>query len=375
VKLKLVFGYIKIGVWCIAFVLCSLPITIFGQDQAYNPYTGLKEDIYRNPIRAFLNQFSFNFMTGYGRTQYSHDLQGVFFVQDQQRQLILNNAINPIPQEFAGHINWFNEPLLGDSILNRNIFDVPFAPLVDPVNNPLLQGENVLIDTDTTSFGFESSGRSIPVHFSFYYNLMDKFRIGGGLMWERQKFNSFEPTAFSDRVRNFNPGFNKTSYLKYFLLLGYKFYDFWDYSFAVEANIGKAKFGKRFRAIQSGLYTSFNLSIEKNLSEYFRVVMKPTYSLQNFKLNLGDEQATTIDHRNGTFFLQFGISITYPEIPRSPVKSDKVQLKHVIMHPTTGQRMEVRGQPIWKRQNPKVGENHRKLWRYKNGNKKKVNPY
>lgn len=366
---------VKIGVRVFLVVLCILPLTVIAQDQAYNPYTGQMEDIYRSPVRAFLNQFSFNIMTGYGRTKYSHDLNGVFFVQDQTRQLVLNNATDPLPQLIVGYSNWFNEPVLSDSILNRNIFDVPFAPLDDPVNNPLLQGQDVLLNTDTTSFGFESGGRAIPIHFSLYYTFMEKFRVGGGLVWERQKFNTFEPTAFSDRVRNFDPGFNKTSFLKYFLLLGYKFYDFWDYSFAAEMNIGKARFGRRFTSIQTGLYTSFNLSIEKNLSEYFRVVVKPTYDIRNYRLNLGDEQSTTINHRNGTFFIQFGISITYPEIPRSPVKSDKVQLKHVIMHPTTGKRMEVRGQPIWKRQNPKVGENHRKPWRLKFWNRKKINPY
>ncbi len=345
------------------------------QKQAYNPYSGQMEDIYRSPLRAFLNQFSFNIMTGYGRTKYSHDLAGVFFVQDQTRQLILNNATDPLPEQIMGYSNWFNAPILGDSIQNRNIFDVPFVALNNPVNNPALQGQNVILNTDTTNFGFESRGRSIPVQLSLYYTFMEKFRIGGGLMLERQKFNTFEPTAFGDRVRNFDPGFNKTSYLKYFVLLGYKFYDFWDYSFAAEMNIGKARYGGRFSGIQTGLYTSFNLSIEKNLSEYFRVVLKPTLDLRNHELNLGDEQGTVINHKNRTFFMQFGISITYPEIPRSPVKSDKVQLKHVIMHPRTGQRMEVRGQPIWKRQNPKIGENDRKLWRYKNRNKKKINPY
>ena len=365
---------IKIGVW-VLFVLCLLPQLSIGQDQAYNPYTGQNEAIYRSPLRAFLNKFSFNIMTGYGRTRYSHDLANVFYVQDQVSQLVVNNTVDPLPQQFTGFSNWFNEPMLSDSVLNRNIFDVPFSPLDNPVNNPLLQGESIIINTDTTDFGFVSRGRSIPIHFSLYYTFMEKFRIGGGLMWERQTFNTFEPTAFSDRVRNFDPGFNKTSYFKYFVLLGYKFWDFWDYSFAAEVNFGKASFGKRFVSIQSGLYTSINLSIEKNLSEYFRVVVKPTYDIRSYTLNLGDEQGTSIDHRNGTFFLQFGISITYPEIPRSPVKSDKVQLKHVIMDPATGKRMEVRGQPIWKRQNPKVGENHRTPWRHKRKNRKKINPY
>jgi hypothetical protein len=76
-----------------------------------------------------------------------------------------------------------------------------------------------------------------------------------------------------------------------------------------------------------------------------------------------------------SFHLQFGITIKIPEIPRSPIEADHVQLKHVITDPATGRLMEVRGQPFWKKQNPKVGENDRKLWRYKWRNKRKMHPY
>ena len=112
----------------------------------------------------------------------------------------------------------------------------------------------------------------------------------------------------------------------------------------------------------------------KNLSEYFRVIFKPSYDFKNYNLSVPGT-SSSIKHKQPTWFFQFGISITFPEIPRSPIKSDHVQLKHVITDPSSGRLMEVRGQPIWKRQNPKVGENDRKLWRYKRKNRKKLNPY
>ena len=50
-----------------------------------------------------------------------------------------------------------------------------------------------------------------------------------------------------------------------------------------------------------------------------------------------------------------------PELRRSPIKADHVQLKHVITHPRNGRLEEVRGQPLWKKQNPKIGQNNRRL--------------
>ncbi|MEQ9422797.1 MAG: hypothetical protein RJQ09_00160 [Cyclobacteriaceae bacterium] len=344
------------------------------QDQAYDPYTGQVTDVYRSPFRAFLNQFSINFSTGYARTKYTHELTGFYFVQTSDQQLLVNNNVGDLPEEFSGVTNWFNQVAIADTVINRNIFDVPFVPIDQPVNNPLLAGRTFIMDTDTAALKFISRGRSIPVNLFVHYNFQEKYRFGAGIMWERQKFNPFEPQVFGDSIRNFNPGFKKTSYLRYYVLLGYKFFDFWQYSLAAELNVGKARYGNNFVGITSGLYTSFGLSIEKNLSEYMKVVLKPTYDIKNFSLTL-DEQGTAVDHFNGTWFLHFGISIRIPEIPRSPIAGDNVQVKHVITHPETGVRMEVRGQPIWRWNDPKVGQNHRKLHRYKRGNKKKINPY
>ncbi|MDA0195715.1 MAG: hypothetical protein O2887_12055 [Bacteroidetes bacterium] len=342
------------GVFVFIALVVVLPMQLLGQNQAYNPYTGQTEDVYRSPLRAILNQFSASFTTGYGRTKYSHNLNGFYFYQDSLQQLLVNNNAGTLPAQLSGYNNWFNEAVLSDTAIS-----IPGS---------------FVADTDTASIGFISRGRSIPLQLSLHYNLMGKFRIGGGIMWERQTFKPFEPTKYGDVIRDFDPGFKKTSYFRYFLLLGYKFYDFWDYSFAAEINLGKASYGKQFSTIPSSLYTSFGLSIEKNLSEYFRIIIKPTYDFKSYKLNL-DEQGTSIKHNNATFFVQFGISLTFPEIPRSPIVGDKVNVKHVIMHPQTGKRVEVRGLPIWKHSDPKVGQNDRKLWRYRSGNRKKKNPY
>lgn len=332
-----------------------------------------KYNIYRNPLKVFLNKFSITATTGYGSTTYKHSLSGVYFFQDETNQFIFPNS-EALGSTFVGYSDWLNNPQLGFETSIEEPFDVPYDYLNNPVYNPLLGARQVLIDTDTLDFGFNGVSSGIPLLLSVHYNILD-FRIGGGFMYEKQFVKELAPTLLEDRIRPYQPNFKSTHYTKWFGLVGYKFHSFWSYDFVAELQVGKIKAGKQFNtaAITRGVYTNFGVSIENNWSEYFRVIIKPSIDFKKYVVNLPTGQS--INHSNPSFFIQVGLSINIPDIPRSPMKSDHVQLKHIYTDPKTGRLMEVRGQPIWKRQNPKIGENHRKLWRYKWKNKKKLNPY
>ena len=332
-----------------------------------------KYNIYRNPIRVFLNKFSITATTGYSANTYDHKLTGVYFFQDRTNQYILPNS-EVLGSTFTGYTNWLNNPELGTETSLENEFDVPFDYLANPVNNPALGGAEFLIDTDTTDFGFKGTSSGIPLLLSIHFNIAD-FRIGGGFSYEKQFIRELKPISYADQVRAYQPNFKSTSYTKLFGVVGYRFYQFWRYDFVAELQVGRINAGKQFNSavITRGTYTNFGISIENNWSEYFRVIIRPSFDFKKYTIDIPG--GASVSHRYPSFFIQAGISINIPDIPRSPMKSDHVQLKHVYTNPKTGQLMEVRGQPIWKRQNPKVGENHRKLWRYKGRNKKKLNPY
>ena len=333
-------------------------------------------DIYRNPVMVFLNKFSFTLTTGYGATKYKHDLDNFFFYQDATSQLIRSNTGEGLPPRFAGFSDWLNDPTASDTLLNQNIFDVPFDFLPNPVFNDSLTNRPFLLNTDTAALSFSSTAHSIPIQFSIHYNYQ-AFRLGAGFNWEKQIVSSFTPSnTFGGSIRNYTPNFKSTQFTRLFGFFGYQFYEFWDYTFVAELEVGRIRAGRQFNSevINRGVYTSIGVSIEQNWSQYFRIIIKPSFELKSFTVNLPDGTAS-IKHNQNSFFIRFGISINIPEIPRSPMKSDHVQLKHVISDPITGKLREVRGQPIWKKQNPKVGENHRKLWRYKNKNKRQLNPY
>lgn len=338
-------------------------------------YEYTEADIYRSPFKAFLNNFSFTVSTGYGVTNYSHNLNGFYYVQTPTQQFIAENRGEALGTQANVVGNWFNNPIVGQTLILADSFDVPFMRLDNPVNNPRLQSGVLVLNADSIGLGFRGKGRSIPLLASFRFNYQ-KFRIGLGFMLEYHRVGTLKPTVLSDQIRAYVPDFKTAFFTRYFLNLGYRFYDFWDYSFAGELQVGRFNAGGNFNSafIQRGMYFNLGISIEKNLSEYFRIIAKPSYDFKNYNLSVPGTNGV-IKHNQPTFFLQFGISITFPEIPRSPIKSDHVQLKHVITDPASGRLMEVRGQPIWKRQNPKVGENDRRLWRYKRKNRKKLNPY
>lgn len=348
-------------------LLCFFSVKSIAQD-IYEKY-----DIYRNPAKVFLNKFSITATTGIGITSYSHQLSGVYFYQDAENQFIFSNEIENLGSTFSGYTDWLNDPQVGFETSLENPFAVPFDYLSNPVYNPALGDQTFLVDTDTTDFGFKGGSRGIPITLSLHYNF-DKFRVGFGYSYEFHFLRRMEPTSFVDQVRNYEPNTVRTRYSRLFGMVGYKFYQFWSYDFVAELQFGRITAEKQFNngAISRGIYTNFGVSIENNWSEYFRVIIKPSIDFKSYTIAIPD--GSTVNHKYPTFFIQAGISINIPDIPRSPMKSDHVQLKHVYTDPVTGRRMEVRGQPIYKRQNPKVGENHRKLWRYKRKNKRKLNP-
>ncbi|MAE87766.1 MAG: hypothetical protein CMB80_33840 [Flammeovirgaceae bacterium] len=358
------------SVLVIAYII-GLSLTGFSQsDDIYKRY-----NIYRNPARVFLNKFSFTLTSGYALTNYSHSLEGFYFYQDNNQQLILDNS-NELGELFVGYNGWMSYPFLSEEITIDDPFDVPYDYLENPVNNPLLRNRQILVDADTLELGFNSYSPTVPVMLAIDYDIK-RFRIGAGFQYERHYIKPLRPSILGDRIRPYVPKFEKTSYFKYFGLLGYQFYDWWDYSFVAELQLGRANAGKEINQDAIGIgqkfFANIGINIEKNLSEYFRVVVRPSYDIKSYVVNLPD--ASSLRHYNHAFMVQVGVSINIPEIPRSPQKSDHVQLKHVIVDPSTGRLMEVRGQPFWKKQNPKVGENHRRLWRYKLKNRRKIDPY
>ncbi len=319
-------------------LLICLTTAYAGWAQGFNPGPGLKEK-HDYPFRAFLNKFSINLSTGYGRTFYRHTLTDFSYLRNGKGSYIIPAFSVQPNSTVAGYSNWFTGV---DSTLIRT-GDSPDSEV---------NGYKYLLATDTTDILMKGGGYTIPLHLSVYYNLF-RLRLGGGVGLDFHSARVPEPDNFLSEFPE--PGRVNTTMFRYYFLLGYSVYEFYNNAFGVDIRVGNLNRGGGFQksVAAPGSFINVGVTFEKVFSEYFRLYARPAYEIKQYIVNLPD--GTAIKHQDNALFVNIGISIRYPDLPRSPIKSDKIQMRHYISDPM-GNRREFRGQPMWRKQDPKIGE-------------------
>ena len=298
-----------------------------------------------NFLRILLNKLNFGFSTGYGSTPFKHELNGFGIYQPASGTPIVFNPASPA----NGYSNWFNQV-------------TPTAITINP-------GEFAV--TDTASIGFKSKSFTIPLKATIHVEF-DRYRIGGGYSFDYTNVNDFEPISFSGDIRNYTPEISSFFLKKYFVLLGASVIRYEEYLLTVDANIGGYKLGNKFdnSIIDRGIFFNLGATIERDMSEYFRLFVRPSYEFKNFDINIV-EAGGSIKHKLNAFYFNIGASYRIPELPKCFHKECRVQNNH--SHGNRSYRSRVH--PIYKKQNPHYGENHPNLIKYKGKNKRKLNPY
>lgn len=288
-----------------------------------------------NPIRAVLNNFSLNVSLGYGRTFYSTVVDTDVLESSEKITMLDDYTLTGDNLNYTGVVDWLNAP----AIVSDSIFVGP-------------DYGNRMLYTDSAEIKYRGSGISIPLNISLQIDI-DRFRVGVGYIFEYHKVKNLNPT---DRgYYPYVPNFNSTLMKRYYITVGGKFYHFmgWDYHANIE--IGKVKYGKEYdqNLLQNGLYFNVGVPIEYEMSEYFWIFLRPSFDYKNYtlaKTQVDGSASEGFQHNQPALYLSFGVRMKIPEVKRCPVKSCRTQLKHVH-----GGR-EYRGQPFYKKQNPKIGE-------------------
>lgn len=283
------------------------------------------------PFRAFLNKFSVNLSSGYGHTFYRHDLANYSYIRTAEGSFIAPNALGG---NVAGYSNWFNTA----------------TPAVFTLGSD--EESYKIASSEEEDLQLKSGGYSIPVNLSIYYNLF-RVRLGGGAMVDFHRARQPEPENFLTSFPE--PEKIRATMFRYYFLVGYSAYEYYDNAIGVDVRVGSINMGGSFdkSVIETSPFVNVGVTLEKVFSEYFRVYLRPAYEFKSYSVTLPD--ATVIDHRNSAFFLTLGVSINYPELPRSPIKNDKTQMRHYVSD-GHGNKREFRGQPFWRKQDPKIGE-------------------
>jgi hypothetical protein len=213
----------------------------------------------------------------------------------------------------------------------------------------------------STEEASDFDGWGIPVSGTLNFHV-DRFRIGAGAEAE---FHSFKDEQFG--IDNGIINDKKTMFTKFYGNVGAEVYQYWNYMLVPELQVGSLNLGKGFNAdsVNNGMFVNLGVSVEKILSEYFRIIVKPSYEFRGLE-KTGSGSA---DYSMNAFTIRLGVSIRYPDLPRCPLKACHTQIKHIHYG------NEYRGQPLPIKQNRKYGELNPVLKKYKGRNKKKLNPY
>jgi hypothetical protein len=300
-------------------------------------------------IRALLSKLNFGLSTGYGSTTFKHDLDG--FIILQQPDSVPKIISSGPPPGSVGYTNWFNKVVMANDITTGTSFQV---------------------NSDTAVIGFKSKSFNIPLRATVHVEFLNRYRVGGGFSYEFQKVNNFKPTSYGKDISSFSPSFSSFMLTKYFAMLGVSVYRYKKFLLTVDANIGGYGLGKKFEKSQitKGVFVNLGGMVEYEMSEYFRLFVRPSYELKNYKLNV-PETGQSIKHQFNAFYFNIGASYRFPELRRCFMKQCKAQLNHV--HGNKEYRSRVH--PFYKKQNPQTGENYPELIKYKGKNKHKLNPY
>ena len=326
-----------------------LPLIAFGQDEDETTTFPLKNfyaKIKKRP-RSLLHNFRFGFSTGYGNTFYSHKLDGFGIYQDKSKQPSIFSAKSPTTDRY---INWVNQSA--------------------PQTAPVLPG-SFLVSSDSAKLGFKGNAMNIPFKGTIHYEWGGRYRVGGGYSYELMSIGSMHSISYADKISNFQPPGSTGWMSKYFGMIGVSFYRMGNYLFTGDAQIGGYNPGSNFSPlIQKGVYVNLGVTVERELSEYLRLFVRPSYEIKSYTLTL-PEVGKSITHNINAFYLNVGLSYSIPELPKCIISGCQIQMNHA--HGDREYRSRVH--PIYKKQNPQYGENHPNLIKYKGKNKKKLSPY
>jgi len=350
-------------IWFIAiFFLFSHSLitqSVFAQEDGDDKPSIPLDHFYAKPknqgLRSFLNRLNFSFSPGYGRTFYRQDLGDFAILQrDGEDPIIFSKDLNTTGGTISSSYGyWFNDVIPADS-------GQSFSPAND-----------FLVSSDTADLTYRGRSFSIPLTATIHVEF-DRYKIGAGFVFEYHNPGEFRPTSFEDRLGTYDANFGSTFFKKYFLFLGAKVYRYNDYVLAVDAQIGAFNLSKKFNnsVIQKGVYFNLGTTIEREMSEYFSLFVRPSYDFKNYTVEL-PETDLAVNTGMNAFFVSIGFTYRIPELKKCFLKNCTTQINHQHGDRKYRSRMH----PIWKWQDPHHGQNYPSLIKYKGKNKKKMHPY
>jgi len=313
----------------------------YGQKKrGFNPYADFGAPKPKKSfLRVFLNKFTWTLSTGVGATFYGTTPENVTLSSS-------DGLIYMAPSGGSYYRNWLN------------------APVQTSINTV----DSLSINTSERPLKLRGVSTSIPLNFSVHFDIT-RFRIGAGVALQYHRLPTLTPTEGRTSLGIYQSDKNASFFSRWYIMVGGKVYQFGDFHYYADINVGSMGYGGAFDKanLQKGMFFNVGSPIEYEMSEYFRLYVRPNLEFKSYTMNVGESYPLKVSQP--AFNFQIGIRYNIPDSPRCPIKSCDTQLKH--QHKHLGAR-EYRGQPFYKKQNPKIGQNYQQLHRYKNRNSKRL---
>jgi len=332
---------IKTFVYTALFLSCIFATPALGQ--VFNPWgpPSNDTDIDANFFRKIASHFSAEVGVGYGSTRYRQNLDSYQIYSNSNRLYLLGEDSLG---NMIGISNWINKPVVTDTL------DINSAVYYQNNLNESDQNRSYLIDSlEKRLIG---GGNAIPIHLKLHFNY-DRFRVGAGATFEINSKANLKLKGLPDFIAKYESDYSRFFTRKYYLTAGVRYYDFWDFSYFADVEYGNFRLSNNvFPAgnVTTSNYWNLSLPIEKNFSEYFRLVLRPSVDLKS--INTLIPTGETIKTNMWNLQLQVGVRVSFPLFRKCPIDNCEAQKEHHHLD------KKFRGQPIYKWQNPKVGENH-----------------
>ncbi|WP_139827925.1 hypothetical protein [Marivirga sericea] len=310
--------------------------------QVFNPWGPPPNDkeIEANLFRRIAQHFSAEVALGYGSTRYRQNLDEYqIYSNGSNLYLLGEDSLG----NSVGIGNWLNRPFLTDTL------DTASAIWYQNTLNESDQNRSYVIDS--LEKRLVGGGNAIPIHLKLHFNY-DRYRIGAGATFEINSKANLQLKGFPDYVANYESDFKRFYTRKFYLTAGVRYYDFWDFSYFADIEYGNFRLSESAfpgGQVSTNNYWNISLPIEKNFSEYFRLVMRPSLDLKSINTTLPTGQSIKTNLWNLQF--QVGVRVSFPLFKKCPISNCEAQKEHRHID------KKFRGQPIYKWQNPKVGEN------------------
>jgi hypothetical protein len=310
-----------------------------------------------SPVRKIMNMFNLSFEIGGGHFNHKQDLTDVLLVRtdDPIPLLYIIPAANESStnRPYNGFTNWFND--------------------FKPVSINEIHDDDIKVRTTSNPIVYENSGSFVPIAFRLSFSIKkqdkqhfkttgdrrpsedDLVRIGGGIGFGKMKYkNSVMTPSLNEPIGTYDMPFTKISQKKLFGTLDINVYSKLDFTLFLNLEAGTWQFKKEEFNQEYTIYDPFysiGITFEKTVSKYFKLYMRPAFELRDFKLTNGQINVT---NKLKMFSINFGALLKYPTYPRNKYSANHVQMEHIF----NGKKY--RGRSIFRKQNPRIGQNMRK---------------